>query len=148
MQNTRLAGSGRISYGRLPLVALIAALSAAVANALIYYAVSGIGLIPQGFSVPTPYGQAPLTMVQVVVSSAVGIIGATMVFAVIGWFARSPVRPFRIIATAVLALSFAGPATIPGAPVTMVLALGVMHVVVWAASVVLLTTLARRETGA
>lgn len=76
-----------------------------------------------------------------------GTIGAAIVFAIIGLLSRRPVRLFRIVATVVLALSFVAPATIPGAPVAMILSLEVMHVAAWASSVWLLTTLARREAG-
>jgi hypothetical protein len=81
-------------------------------------------------------------MAPVVVSSVVGAIGAAIVFAIIGLFARRPVRLFRIVATVVLVLSFATPPTIPGAPVAMILSLEVMHVMAWAVIVGLLTTMA------
>ena len=87
-------------------------------------------------------------MAPVAISSVVGAIGAAVVFAVIGLFARRPVRLFRIVATVVLVLSFAMPATVPGVPVAMILSLEVMHVVAWAVSVGLLTTLARRAKPA
>ena len=47
MQNTKLASNDRIAYEKLPWVALLAALAAAVANALVYFAASGLGFIPQ-----------------------------------------------------------------------------------------------------
>jgi hypothetical protein len=43
-----------------------------------------------------------------------------------------------------LVLSLATPLTIPGAPLSMVLSLEVMHVAAWAVIVGLLTVLARR----
>jgi hypothetical protein len=83
---------------------------------------------------------------QVAVTSVIGTVGAAFVFTIIGLFALQPVRLFRIVATVVLALSFVMPATqIPGAPVAMILSMEVMHVVAWAVSVGMLTTLARRE---
>ncbi len=144
MQNTKPAGKERIAYGKLPWVALLAALTAAVANALVYFAASGLGFIPQSVLVPTPSGEHPLTVAPVVVSSAVGAVGAAVVFAIIGLFVRRPVRLFRIVATVVLVLSFASPLTIPDAPVVMILSLEVMHVVAWAVIVGLLTTMARQ----
>ena len=146
MHSTKPAGKERIAYGRLPWVALLAALVAAVANALVHFAASGLGFIPQSVLVPTPSGEHPLTVAPVVVSSVVRAIGAAIVFAIIGLFARRPVRLFRIVATVVLVLSFLMPATqIPGAPVAMILSMEVMHVVAWAVSVGMLTTLARRD---
>ncbi len=148
MQNARPASNDRIAYGKLPWVALLAALAAAVANALVYFAASGLGFIPQSILVPTPSGEHPLTVAPVAVSSVVGAIGAAIVFAIIGLFARRPVRLFRIVATVVLVLSFAMPLTIPGAPVAMILSLEVMHVVAWAVIVGLLTTMARQTKPA
>jgi hypothetical protein len=145
MQNTKPAGSEGISYGRLPWVALLAALTAALANALVYFAASGLGFIPRSVLLPLASGETPLTVGPVVITSIIGAIGAAAVFTLIGLFARRPVRLFRIVATVVLVLSFAAPATIPGAPVAMILSMEVMHVVAWAVSVGLLTTLARQE---
>ncbi len=142
MQNARPASNDRIAYGKLPWVALLAALAAAVANALVHFAASGLRFIPQSILVPTPSGEHPLTVAPVAVSSLVGAIGAAIVFAIIGLFARRPVRLFRIVATVVLVLSFATPLTIPGAPAAMILSLEVMHVVAWAVIVGLLTTMA------
>ena len=148
MQNTKPASKDRVAYGKLPWVALLAALAAAVANALVYFAASGLGFIPQSILVPTPSGEHPLTVAPVAVSSLVGAIGAAIVFAIIGLFARRPVRLFRIIATVVLVLSFAMPLTIPGAPAVMILSLEVMHVAAWAVIVGLLTTMARQAKAA
>jgi hypothetical protein len=144
MQNTKLAGKERIAYRKLPWVALLAALAAAVINALVYFAASGLGFIPHSVLMPTPSGEHPLTATPVVVSSVVGAIGAAIVFAIIGLFARRPVRLFRIIAIVVLVLSFAMPLTIPGEPIAMILSLEVMHVAAWAVIVGLLTTMARQ----
>ena len=129
-------------------MALLAALTAAVANALVYFAASGLGFIPQSILVPTPSGEHPLTVAPVAVSSLVGAIGAAIVFAIIDLFARRPVRLFRIVAAVVLVLSFAMPLTIPGAPVAMILSLEVMHVVAWAVIVGFLTTMAGQAKAA
>ena len=146
MQTTKSTGSERIAWGRLPWVALVAALTAAVTNALVYFAASGLGFISQGVLLPSPSGGAPLTVSQVAVTSVIGTAGAAFVFAIIGLFARRPVGLFRVVATVVLVLSFLMPATqIPGAPVAMTLSMEVMHVVAWAVSVGMLTTLARRD---
>ncbi len=147
MQMTKSAGSERVAWGRLPWVALLAALTAAT-NALVYFAASGLGFISQSVLLPSPMGVSPLTVELVVITSVIGTVGAAIVFAIIGLFARRPVRLFRIIATVVLVLSFAMPATVPGVPVAMRLSLVVMHVVAWGVSVGLLTTLARQEASA
>jgi heme A synthase len=148
MQNTKLAGSEGISYARLPGVALLAAIAAALANALVYFAASGMGTISRGLLLPSPMGVSPLTVGLVAITSVMGAIGAAIVFTIIGLFARHPVRLFRIVAAMVLVISFVMPATIPGVPVAMRLSLAVMHVVAWAVSVGLLTTLARQAKPA
>lgn len=146
--NEKIASSQGIAWRRLPLAALVAAVAAVVANALIYFAASALGFIPQSVLMPTAGGESPLTVGMVAITSFVGAVGAAIVFAGIGLFARRPVRLFHIVAIVVLMLSFATPLTIPGAPVAMVLSLEVMHVVAWAVIVGLLTTLARRNTSA
>ena len=139
---------GRVAWGRLVPAGLLAAVAAAVANALVYLAASGFGFVPQGFLISMTSGEMPLTVGLVAITSVVGAVGAAIVFAVIGLFARRPVRSFRIVAAVTLVLSFAMPLTIPDAPVAVVLSLEVMHVVAWAVIVGLLTTLARKDAGA
>ena len=145
MQNEKATGSVGISYRRLPGVTLLAALAAAVANTLVYFAASALGTISLGVLLPSPMGVSPLTVGLVATTSVIGTVGAAVVFAIIGLFARRPVRLFRIVATVVLVLSSVMPATVPGVPMAMRLSLAVMHVVAWAVSVGVLTTLARQE---
>ena len=120
VQNTRPAGSERPAWKRLPAVALLAALLAAVANILVYIAASGLGFIPQGFLLRMPSGEMPFTMSLVAITSFIGAVGAAIVFTLIGVLARRPVRLFRIVAAVALVLSFATPLTIPGAPAAMI----------------------------
>lgn len=148
MHNKKPASSEGISYGRLPGMALHAAVAAALTNALVYFAASELGTISQSVLLPSPMGVSPLTVGLVVITSVIGTVGAAIVFAIIGLFARRLVRLFRIIATLVLVLSFAMPATVPGVPEAMRLSLVVMHVVAWTVSVGLLTTLASQAKPA
>lgn len=150
MQNTAATRSEKfvrgegISWKRMPFAALLAALGAAGINAIVYFVVSTLGFIPENLPVPTPGGERPLTLAPVVIGSVVGAIGAAVVFALIGLVARRPLMLFGIVATVALVLSLAAPLTIPGAPLSMVLSLEVMHVAAWAVIVGLLTVLARR----
>ena len=139
--------AGRVAWGRLVPTGLLAAVAAVVANALIYFAASGLGFITQGFVIRTTSGEMPFTVGLVAITSVAGTVGAVVAFGVIGLFARRPVRLFRIVAAVALVLSFAMPLTIPGASVAMVLSLEVMHVVACTVIVGLLTTLARKEAG-
>jgi hypothetical protein len=135
---------GQIAWGRLPIVALVAAVATALVNTLVYYAASALGAIPHRVILPAPVN-GPLSVGLVVVASLVGVLAAAIVFAVIGVAARRPVRLFRIVATVALVVSLLMPATIPGAPVSMILSLMLMHVVAWAASVGALTTIALKR---
>ncbi len=139
---------GRVAWGRLVPAGLLAAVAVAVANALVYFAASGLGFITQGFVIRMTSGEMPFTVGLVAITSVVGAVGAAVAFGVIGLFARRPVRLFRIVAAVALVLSFAMPLTIPGASVAMVLSLEVMHVVAWAVIVGLLTTLTHKAAGA
>lgn len=148
IQNTtpaKPADSERIAWGWLPGVVLLAAGTAAIANALVYFGASRLGFISQSVLLPSPSGESPLTASLVATTSVMGTVGAAIVFALIGLFARRPVRLFRVVATVVLVLSFVMPATVPDVPLAMKLSLALMHVVAWAVSVGLLTTLARRK---
>jgi hypothetical protein len=148
MQNKRPTGGERISYASLLWAAPLAAVAAALANALVYFAASGLGAISRSVLLPSPVGLTPLTAGLVMTASVIGAVGAALVFAVIGLLARRPVGLFRIVATVVLVLSFVPPATIPEVSVAMRLSLAVMHVVAWAVSAGLLTALVRREARA
>lgn len=137
-----------MDFRRLAGVALLAALIAAVANALVYFVASAVGAISPDVLVPSPTGESPITVGTVVLASAVGAVGAAVVFAVIGRFARRPVRLLVIVATVVLVLSLFSPATIPGASLGMILSLEAMHLVAGVSSIGLLATLARKgQTG-
>ena len=136
------ATSGRIAWSRLLWVVPVAALAAAVANALVYLVATAVGAIPSDFVIPGP--GTPLTLGMVVGSTAVPAFLAGVVFALLGRFTRRPVRSFVVLAAVLLVLSFATPLTIPEAPLSMVLALELMHVVAAVVIVGVLVTLARR----
>jgi hypothetical protein len=139
IKSGRLAHRGdEIAFGRLLWVGPLAAVTAAVASVIVRTLSVTLFDIPSDFQ--------PLTLGPVVVSSIVGALGATIVFAAVGRFARHPIRLFRIIAVVVLLLSFLNPVVaLPGASLSVLLTLWFMHVVVAAISVGLLTTLARSE---
>lgn len=142
VQNGSVNGEERVAWSRLVPVGLLTALVAAVANGVVYLvAAEAAGAMPQEIVVN---GQGPITLPMVATTSMLGAIAATIVYALVGWFARRPVRVFRIVAAVVLSLSFVPPFTIPDAPAVMVATLLLMHVVAAAVIVGLLTTLALR----
>lgn len=141
VQNGSVNGEERVAWSRLVPVGLLTALVAAVANGVVYLVAAAAGAMPQEIVVN---GQGPITLPMVATTSMLGAIAATIVYALVGWFARRPVRVFRIVAAVVLVLSFVPPFTIPGAPPAMVGTLLLMHVVAAAVIVGLLTKLALR----
>lgn len=140
-QSSRIHGD-RVAFGRLLWAGPLAALAAAVANAVVYFVAYGLGAMPQDFVIE---GSGPITLAPVVVSSLIGAVGAVLVFVIVALLAQRPIRTFRIVAAVVLVLSFATPLTIPGAPLSMVLALEFMHVVAAVVIVGILTTLVRAK---
>jgi len=129
-----------VTIERLLWVGPLVAVSAAIANAVVYFVASALGTMPQDFVVE---GSGPITLAPVVLSSLIGAIGAAVTFAIVALLTRRPIRTFRIVAAVVLALSFATPLTIPGAPLSIILTLELMHVVAAVIITGMLTTLAR-----
>ena len=128
----------RIDLGRLWWASLLAGLGAVVANVLVYFIVSAAGAIPS--SVLIPGLNQPITVVLVIINSFIPALLAGVLLALLNRFTRRPVRSFRIIAAVLLVISFVNPLTIPGAPLTMILALDLMHVIAAAIIVGVLST--------
>ena len=143
VQNAPVSGGkGRLAWGRLAPAGLLAALVAAAANAIVYLVAAASGAIPQDVVVN---GQGPITLPMVVTASVFGAVAATVVYALVGLFARRPVRVFRVVAAVALVLSFVPPFTIPGAPAAMIATLLLMHVIAAAGIVGLLTSMPARK---
>ncbi len=134
---------GRLAWGGLLLAAVVAAVGAALANVVVYFVASVLGLLPQSVAV-SPDG-APLSAGAVMIASVVGAVGAGVVLAVLNLILRRPVPVFYIVSAVVLVLSFITPTSISGAPLAMVLTLNFMHVVAAVVAVGVLTTLPRRR---
>jgi hypothetical protein len=87
-------------------------------------------------------GFRPIAVAPVAFLSAVGVLGAAGTYLVIDRFSDDPGRPFRLVAVAVLVLSFVPDVLLlsadPAATVPAVVVLMIMHVVVAAACLSLL----------
>ncbi len=142
--STDTVSTERVVWGRLVPAGALALVLAAAANAVVYLVASSLGAMPQNVDAN---GQGPITLSVVAAMSAVGAVAGTLVYALVGRFARRPVRAFRVVSVLALVLSFAGPLTIPGAPAGMVVALLVMHIIAAVIVVGLLTTLAAKADG-
>lgn len=139
-QSSHVQGE-RVAFGRLLWAGPLAAVSAAVANAVVYFVASALGAMPRDVVVE---GSGPITLEPVIFASVIGAVGAVVVFAIVSLLARRrPIWAFSIVAAVALVLSFYTPFTIPGAPVAMVATLLLMHVVAAVVIVGVLTTLAR-----
>jgi hypothetical protein len=105
-----------------------AAITAAVANALLYVAGAPLDLFPQ--TVLVPGANAPITLARVFVATVVAVAVAAGTLAVLRRRARRPFATFQRVALVVLAVSFTQPPLVLGdAPFRMVLALDALHVV-------------------
>jgi hypothetical protein len=131
-----------VAFKRLLWATPLAAVAAAVGNAVVYFVASALGAMPQDFVVQ---GSGPITLAPVVLSSLIGAAGAAVIFAVVVLLSRRPIWTFRIVAVVALVLSFVTPLTIPGAPLSLILTLELMHVVAAVIITGVLTTLARAK---
>ena len=133
-----------VILGRIWWVGLVVMVASIAANAIVA-ALAGPLL---GASPVFP----PLQPGGYVFFTVVGVLGAVITFALVARFARRPIRTYLTVATIALALSFvpdlmlfmADSSQLPGGSVPAVLALMVMHIVTFAISVGLLTSLTRR----
>src|SRR4051812_38022452 len=96
---------------------MMAAVVAAVINALLFFVGSAIGAFPT--SVITPMG-GPITVVLVVISTVVGLLVGTLGYTVLNWLTANPNRWFTILAVIMLILMAYNPFTLAGAPMLMI----------------------------
>jgi Family of unknown function (DUF6069) len=133
----------RVSGRRLLWIGPLAIVAAVVANQIIrILAVSLFNISPEF----PPLQPGPPLMFTVM-----GVLGAVIVFAIVGRLSRRPIRLFRTIALIVLVLTFLPDigllmtGAMPGTTPVAVGTLATMHVVAWAITIWMLTTLAREQ---
>ena len=143
MSVTTATQTERIALGRLWWIGLLAAIASVIVNAIIVTIARGL------FNVPPEF--APFTVPQFTFLTVAGVAGATIVFAVVGRFARRPIRTYYWIAAIALVLSWLpdfgllAARPYPGTTIQSVGTLMFMHIVTAAISVGLLTTLGREQ---
>ena len=131
----------RVSYRRLLWVGPLAIVASVIANQIVRVLALALFDISPEFP--------PLQVGPPIMFTIMGVLGAIIVYAIVGRFSRRPIRVFRSIALAVLLLSFLPDIgllrsnMLPGTSLAAVLTLATMHVVTWAITVWMLTTLAR-----
>jgi Family of unknown function (DUF6069) len=121
----------------------LAAVAAALANAIVYAIAEAAGALPNSVLVPTVAGDRPLALGEVVFGSVMSIIGAGIVLALLARLTDRPLRAFWKIAAVVLLISLGSPLTLPDAPGDMVIALTFMHVTAAAVGLPVMTRVAR-----
>jgi hypothetical protein len=121
----------------IPRATLYAALIAAAANSLVYVICYISGIIP--WSMLSPGRGASITPKIVILVSVGGVIAGALIFALIRRVASNAVHSFRLVAGIVLLLSFVAPYLIPTFTLPLMVALDVMHIVVYLATVWALT---------
>ncbi len=133
----------RVVFNRLLWVGPLAIIAATLANVVLQQ-------IAVAVLNPDP-GFIPLTFAAPIVFTVVGVLGAVIVYAIIGRFSRQPVHLFRRVALVALVVSFIPDILMlitgfnPGTTAANVAVLALMHVVAWAIAVGMLTRLARAE---
>jgi vacuolar-type H+-ATPase subunit I/STV1 len=85
-----------------------------------------------------------MTVMPVIFATVFGIAAGAVVYGVLGRVVARPVQLFRIVGVLVLVLSFGSPFSIPDAPVGMIAALLLMHIVAGVAAIGVLTTQAAK----
>jgi hypothetical protein len=131
----------RIAYSRLLWVGPLALALALAGNIAVWAIASAVIDVSPEFM--------PLASVgPVIFMTTLGVLGAVLAFAIVGRFARQPARTYSLIAFVALLVSLipnvmliVAPAGAPFGGITapQVLVLMVMHVVAYAACVVILT---------
>lgn len=132
-----------MNIGRVAIAALAATVAAVIGNILVATIFKAISPIPAIFE--------PLVLGRYVLFTIVGVIGAAIVYWILGKLGGDPVKRFYIIALIVLILSFIpdfgllSSDVMPGATMAGVMALMLMHVVTAVACIVLFPRLAPPE---
>ncbi len=133
----------RIAVNRLLWVGPLTILAATVANIIIQQLAVAVLNPDPAF--------LPLTVVPPIIFTVVGVVGAVIVYAMIGRFSQQPVRLFRRVALVALVVSFIPDILMlvtgfnPGTTAANVAVLILMHIVAWAITVGMLTRLARAD---
>jgi hypothetical protein len=117
----------RVAPRQLPAAALIGGLIAAVANTIVLFVAQALGT-PLQIAMDPSAPAAPLTIVPVVLASALPAIGAGVLLWLLGRFTRRPFTIFLAIAGVFLLLSLGGPLSMPVPGATKAV-LSLMHVV-------------------
>lgn len=117
---------------------LIATAAALGINAVLYFVGSLFGWFPE--TVLTPMGE-PLTIVNIVLLTAIGGVAGTLVYLLLSRFLAKTRADtvFMVLAVLVIVAMAITPLQLPGAPVMMIVMLEIMHLVAGGLPVYFLT---------
>jgi hypothetical protein len=127
----------RTTVSRLWWAGLSAFLIAIAGNFIVRMFTGSVTFIPPQF--------APFQIPRITIFTLVGVLGATLLFAVLVRFTRKPIRLFWIISVIFLLISFIPNIAmfftnfVPGATPAGIISLMIMHVITAAAAVIVLT---------
>jgi len=133
----------RVLYNKLFWVGPLAIVASIIANLL-------VRIVTVALLNPDPAFQ-PLGWGPPIGLTFFGVLGAIIIYAIIGRFSRRPITLFRRIALVALIVSFVPDIALlvvpsqPGTTIGAVIALIVIHVVAWWIAVALLTRLAGEQ---
>ena len=134
-----------IATSKLWQAGLLAALLAVIGNLILFFI--GNQVLPSPLLIPAQPGftdLAPLTAIPVILATAIPIIGATGLLALLGRWVARPFTVFTMIAIIFLVISFGGPLTLPVDGVTKLI-LNAMHIVAGAITIGILRTRGRAK---
>jgi|GEM_PF-2845521 len=135
--------STRLPMKRLAIATLAGAVTAAVANAIVYFIARAAGSLPDDVLVSTPGGEQAIDLPTVLIMSFVPILLAGVVLAVICRISKRPFTMFWAVTVLFWALSLTSIFGIEDAPGDMMVTLIFMHAVAAFAGVGVLSLLAR-----
>jgi drug/metabolite transporter (DMT)-like permease len=116
------------SFKSIITAAAVAGVISAVVNSILYFIFHATGVIPDDVYVQE---NQPLTLLPVLISSFIPSLLAGVVFYLLCRYTQKGFRYFSILAIILLLLSFANPfMAIKNIPLSMGIALNVMHIVV------------------
>lgn len=116
----------RLPWGRVALIALVAAIGAAIVNVVVYLLAGALGV---DWSFVVPQMGMPIPVMAPLMASLIGVGLGMIVLAALNVFTAQPVRWFTWVALLGGLASFGGPLTIPGVPASVLVTLIVMHCV-------------------
>lgn len=123
--------------GSLMTRAALASLLSAAGNGFIYMVCYITGIIP--WNILSPGRGVSITPKLVTLVSIGGALGGTLIYAILRSVSSNPARRFRVYAAIVLLASFGAPFLIDTFTTSLMIALDLMHVVVYASTVYALT---------